>query len=231
LDENGDVPLEHIPASDIGSALLTADSAESARDAINIDGQVIGTADALPNESGFWWTSEPVAVDGKVFMGTVAADQGSWVQEWTQTDSDGPFYLHRYFMGFAQTTALGANLGRDDLRDDHNPAQVAVKAGKPLVVFWSGHGTENLMYYRVSDQAVDAVRPGELTFGPIKTFAVPADQRTSYTEVMVNGDESQPCGHPNCGWCSEPVVYESADGRRCHPLLGVNAPDELCCRV
>jgi hypothetical protein len=174
----------------VGLAVGTAADAEAARAAMNIDGQVIGTADALPNESGFWWTSEPVAVDGKVFMGTVAADQGSWVQEWTQTDSDGPFYLHRYFMGFAQTTATGpSQLGRDDLRDDHNPAQVAVKAGKPLVVFWSGHGTENLMYYRVSDQAVDAVRPGELTFGPIKTFAVPADQRTSYTEVMVNGDD------------------------------------------
>jgi hypothetical protein len=150
----------------------------------------IGTADQLPNESGFWWTSEPAAVDGKVYMGTTAADRGSWVQEWTQGVPDGPFYLHRYFMGF---TALIpgdlADLGLTDLRDDHNPAQCAVKAGKPLVAFWSAHGVDNRIYYRISDQLVDDARPGELTFGPIQVHEIPADERTSYTEVMINGDD------------------------------------------
>jgi len=147
--------------------------------------QTVGPGDALPNECGFWWVSEPAAVAGKVYMGTCAADRGSWVQEWTQPVEGGPFYLHRYFMGYTELSTYGA----PDLRDDHNPAQCAVKAGKPLVAFWSSHGVNSRFYYRISDQNVDEARPGELTFGPIKTHAVEADERTSYTQVMHHGDD------------------------------------------
>lgn len=165
-------------------------AAKQGRAVLNIDGQVVGTADNLPNESGFWWMSEPVAVAGKVYMGTVADDRGSWVQEWTQPDADGPFWLHRYFMGFNQLIPGELDkLGRDDLRDDHSPASCAVAAGKPLVAFWSGHGVDNRLHYRISDQNVDDARPGELTFGPIQTFEVPVNERTSYAEVMINGND------------------------------------------
>lgn len=165
-------------------------AAKQGRAVLNIDGQVVGTADNLPNESGFIWMSEPAAVDGKVYMGTVADDRGSWVQEWTQPDADGPFWLHRYFMGFNQLIPGELDkLGRDDLRDDHSPASCAVAAGKPLVAFWSGHGVDNRLHYRISDQNVDDARPGELTFGPIQTFEIPSDERTTYAEVMINGND------------------------------------------
>jgi hypothetical protein len=195
LDAQGVVPEAYIPdvtstrivdSTVVGRKVITAVDAPEARAAINIDGQVIGTADALPNECGFWWVSEPVAVDGKVYMGTVAADRGSWVQEWTQTDPDGPFYLNRYFMGYPELTFFQ---GVSDLRDDHNAAQFAVKAGKPLVVFWSPHTANARFYYRISDQNVDEVGPGELTFGPVKAHDVGGDQRTAYTQVMHDGDD------------------------------------------
>lgn len=153
---------------------------------------LVGTADNLPIESGFWWTSEPAAIGGKVYMGTTAADRGSWVQEWTQTDPDGPFWLHRYFMGFTVVGSLDSS-GSTELRDDHNPAQCAVKAGKPLVAFWSGHGSESRIYYRISNQNVDSARPGELTFGPVQIHSTTNNEATSYAQVMINGDDIWVC--------------------------------------
>ena len=189
--------------SEIGQALATAPDAGSAQDVLDVYSreQSVGSGDELPNECGFVWVSEPVAVNGRVFLGTIADDQGSWLQEWTQPVEGGPFWLHRYYLGRALVSKPQAALvDAKDLRDDHNPAAVAVKSGKPVVAFWSGHGSERRFYYRVSDQIVDDAPAGGLTFGPTQTLELPADFDgfCSYTQVMINGDDIW-VGHRS-GW-------------------------------
>jgi hypothetical protein len=178
----------------VGRAVVTAPDAGSARDVLDVYSreQTVSPGDQLPNECGFWYVSEPVSVGGKLFMGTVAEDLGSWVQEWTQPVDGGPFYLHRYFMGYAEIQRFDgdASPGQGEgFRDDHNPAAFAIKAGKPMFVAWSGHGSNSRIYYRISDQNVDEARPGELTFGPVQVHAVADDERTSYPTVMYHNDD------------------------------------------
>ena len=176
-----------IGATATGSAVVTAANAAAARSAISAiaHADTVGTDDALPYESSFWWMTEPVAVDGRVYNSTCGVDNGTWLQEWTQPVDDGPLYLHRYFLGWS---TMGAT-GKEDYRDDHVNASIAVKAGKPLVAFWSSHGLDNRLLYRISDQNIDDVGPGELTFGPTQVLVVADPNRTTYAEVMIDGDD------------------------------------------
>jgi hypothetical protein len=176
-----------IGATATGSAVVTAANAAAARSAISAiaHADTVGTDDALPYESSFWWMTEPVAVDGRVYNSTCGVDNGTWLQEWTQPLDGGPMYLHRYFLGWS---TMGAT-GEEDYRDDHVNAGIAVKAGKPLVAFWSSHGLDNRLLYRISDQNIDDVGPGELTFGPTQVLVVADPNRTTYAEVMIDGED------------------------------------------
>jgi hypothetical protein len=213
----------------VGLAVGTAVDADAAREVLDVYSreQTVSPADQLPNESAFWWQTEPVAVDGRVYVGTCSDDMGVWVQEWTQTAEGGPYWLHRYFMDYVTdgAAAFADTIDLEDYQSDHSSAGLAVKAGKPLIAFWTGQSTEQVINWRVSDQNIDEVGPGELTFGPRYRHSYADSSRAGYTIVTVDGDDIWVCGRAGTAtnyygwsitkfgeWATEtPLQYEVFD--------------------
>lgn len=137
-------------------------------------------ADVIPNQTPFWWVTNPVSINGRVYVGTVSVDGKVYVQEWTRPDPNGPFFMQPYDLGTVLTPAG---------TDDHPAPGIAAQIGKPLVAFWSAHNMENAIYWRATTQNVEDIQPGQAVFGPVQRFEIPPEENTSYTIVMPHGSD------------------------------------------
>lgn len=135
--------------------------------------------EALPISAWVGWT-EPraIALGGKTWVAVTGDKNQTYIDEYSETFADeatAPLWLRRYFV---------AAIPNDVTMDDHNNPAIIVKAGKPLVTIYSGHGIDGVLRWRKSRVNIE----DGIDLGIERRKDLGNQDTTSYANCNTHGD-------------------------------------------